>query len=532
MRRDEVRELEDLPPETASRPASATRRPHEPPDARQRRGTHRPGPARPTDERKLRGLVPYGVETRDLGGWREVIDPGALDGAQLDDLIATVDHDRHAARPHPTTLELEDRDDGLHWSVEPARVSRRRRPRSGRTRRPARRLVADGRRARRVGRRRPPRPRDRRAAATSRSSPRPAYAAAAVELRSQPDPAEGQEDTMADTARDATEHVETNTEDRAAPAQGGLQVEDRVTVTNEPPARARRRVPRTPGSPARPPRSRGRRSRTAPSPGPARRQHQQAPAAPPATSALDQRYAWPAFARVNVDAGATSVDVFTQTARTLADRRERRPRDRRRHRQARGRARRSRSSPRAMKQVAAIYTNVPNIQLEQPAFNTRDRARPAARINEGLDKLSWTTSPPAGSRRRAPTRCSCSIRKAMTTIMAAGYNPDTLLLTPANAEALDVLVVRRLAAARTTTCSPRRSSRPNRSSGSTSGSRRRSRPRAVVDCQALGKLYTSPGHARAFRGGRGTTNRGNVRMELNAVFGGERTAAAVRIAAA
>lgn len=32
----------------------------------------------------------------------------------------------------------------------------------------------------------------------------------------------------------------------------------------------------------------------------------------------DQRYAWPAFPRVNVDASATSVDVFTQTARTLA----------------------------------------------------------------------------------------------------------------------------------------------------------------------------------------------------------------------
>jgi hypothetical protein len=33
-----------------------------------------------------------------------------------------------------------------------------------------------------------------------------------------------------------------------------------------------------------------------------------------------------------------------------------------------------------------------------------------------------------------------SIREAMTTIMAAGYSPDTLLLTPANAEALDTLV--------------------------------------------------------------------------------------------
>ena len=54
-----------------------------------------------------------------MGGWREVIDPGALDGAELDDLIATREHDRSKLLGrHPTTLEVEDRDDGLHWAVE------------------------------------------------------------------------------------------------------------------------------------------------------------------------------------------------------------------------------------------------------------------------------------------------------------------------------------------------------------------------------------------------------------------------------
>jgi hypothetical protein len=33
------------------------------------------------EDRKIRGLVPYGVESRDMGGWREVIQPGALDAA-------------------------------------------------------------------------------------------------------------------------------------------------------------------------------------------------------------------------------------------------------------------------------------------------------------------------------------------------------------------------------------------------------------------------------------------------------------------
>ena len=48
----------------------------------------------------------------------------------------------------------------------------------------------------------------------------------------------------------------------------------------------------------------------------------------------------------------------------------------------------------------------------------------------------------------------------------------------------------------------------------------------MVDSKALGKLYTSPVTLARFEADAGTTNRGNLRMTLNAVFGGERTAAA------
>jgi len=51
------------------------------------------------------------------------------------------------------------------------------------------------------------------------------------------------------------------------------------------------------------------------------------------------------------------------------------------------------------------------------------------------------------------------------------------------------------------------------------------------DSQALGKFYASPVQLARFEADSGTTNRGNVRMGLNAVFGGERQNAAVRIAA-
>jgi HK97 family phage major capsid protein len=66
----------------------------------------------------LHGRIPYGVESRDLGGWREVMVRGCLSGAAMDDLVATLNHDvsRLLGR-HPGTLTVEDRDDGLHWSV-------------------------------------------------------------------------------------------------------------------------------------------------------------------------------------------------------------------------------------------------------------------------------------------------------------------------------------------------------------------------------------------------------------------------------
>jgi hypothetical protein len=124
-----------------------------------------------------------------------------------------------------------------------------------------------------------------------------------------------------------------------------------------------------------------------------------------------------------------------------------------------------------------------------------------------------------------------SIRKAMTTIMANGYAPDTLLLTPANAEALDVLVSGIAGGVNDYVFAP-----ANFAPGQIFGLNRRVSKdipaAAVVDSRALGKLYTSPVQLARFEADSGTTNRGNVRMELNAVFGGERTGAAVRIAAA
>ena len=99
----------------------------------------------PPKTARIRGRVPYNVESRDLGGWREVIEPGALTNTRFDDLVVVVDHVGLPLGRYPTTLELEDRADGMHWAVDPPE-SRTDVREAVRERRSARRLLADGRR--------------------------------------------------------------------------------------------------------------------------------------------------------------------------------------------------------------------------------------------------------------------------------------------------------------------------------------------------------------------------------------------------
>src|SRR5215217_8735093 len=151
-----------------------------------------------SEDKRIRGVVPYNVESRDLGGFREIIMPGALDGARLDDLVVTVDHAGVPLGRYPTTLELEDRNDGLHWSVSPpeSRADVREAVERGDLRAGSWRMRVsrdswdgDVRRVHEIAELRDV------SIVTA-----PAYPTAATEYRSQPDPAEGQEATMADSA--------------------------------------------------------------------------------------------------------------------------------------------------------------------------------------------------------------------------------------------------------------------------------------------------------------------------------------------
>jgi HK97 family phage prohead protease len=484
------------------------------------------------DGQRLRGLIPYGVESRDLGGWTEIIESGALRGAKLDDLVATVDHVGVPIGRHPATLTLEDRDDGLHWSVDPpkSRLDVLEAVQRGDLRAGSwRMLVAkdrwdgDVRHVEEIA--------ELRDVAVVSS---PAYPAASVEYRNHPNPGEAQEAVMGTEPESTeTEKVEerteeTNTEERST---GTLQVEDR---TSEKPQRGLAAELRGAGFPGKPgevamidfnaEHFEDRAVTWTGSVDNINKQRYQAGGFP-----YDQRWAWPAFARVAVPYEQTSVDVLTQTARSLATAANVvRAIDAVTAKPETGSTLTIVTT--ALKQVATIQTNVPNVYLAQSAFNTTIENDLRLAINDGLDSLVLAFIATAGFQAPGTDPLIVSIRKAVTTLWNAGYAPDTVLMTPAAAEALDVLVSGIASGVNDYVFSPAQFA-----PGTIFGMQRRISKTipatAVVDSTALGKYYMSPVTLARFEADAGTTNRSNVRMELNSVFGGERAAAAVRIAA-
>lgn len=245
---------------------------------------------------------------------------------------------------------------------------------------------------------------------------------------------------------------------------------------------------------------------------------------------FDQRYAWPAFPRVPIDGGVTSVQVLTQTARTLPaaasvvraiDAVTAKPET----------ASTVTAASVAVKQVASIVSGVPNVMLEQPAIESVIGGDLRLTLNEGLDKLVLDATAASGFQAPGTDQLLVSIRKAMTTIMAAGYNPDTLLLTPANAEALDVLVTGLTGGTNDYVFGPGRFA-PGQLFGLNTRISKTVAAPVVVDASAFGKLYVSPISLASFEENAGSTNSTLIRMEGHAVFGVERQTAAVRIAAA
>jgi HK97 family phage prohead protease len=243
----------------------------------------------------------------------------------------------------------------------------------------------------------------------------------------------------------------------------------------------------------------------------------------------DQRYAWPAFGRVPVDSGTTSVQVLTQTARTLVaaanvvraiDAVTNKPEA----------ASTITVVATAMKQLAAVQSGIPNVMLEQSGIESVIGNDLRLSINEGLDKLILDAIAASGFQAPGTDNILVSVRKAMTTIFGNGYNPDTLILTPANAETIDVMVSGLTGGTADFVFGPGRFA-PGTLFGLNVRISKTVPAAAVVDSTALGKLYAGPLALATFEENAGKTNTSLVRLEGSGVFGVERQNAAVRIAA-
>jgi len=475
------------------------------------------------DSKRIRGRVPYGVESRDMGGWREVIEPGAFKATVFDDLVATVDHAGVPLGRHPTTLELEDRDDGLHWSVDPpaSRADIREAIERGDLKAGSWRMQVkrdewrgDVRHVHEI--------------AVLRDVSivtRAAYGEAAqVEYRSQPDPATGQEDNTMATEAD-------NTQDTTAPPdeQRGLEVRDagslRVQERDDTPAFT---------SLADLYAQRGffeNRSASVTwdefrsftwSAGtvltdmtPVRREG--------VPLAHDTRWLYPAFPNTAVDAATTSVQYLRQSARSLAGTAVIRALD--------STSTKPETSTTAeftnlqLNQVATVQTGIPRIHAAQPMFQSLVEQDLRLSIFEGLDTLAVRGIATAGTLTSKSGTLLVDVRKCITGLQTAGYAPDTLVIDPAGAEALDLLQSYGTEKMWTWGAA-------NFAPGSVFGLSVRvgkNAGTAVVDANAFGRMYTSPVELRAFEADGGVSNEQNVRMELNAAFGVERMTAATRI---
>ena len=485
-----------------------------------------------TEGRKIRGVVPYAVESRDMGGWKEIIEPGALRQANLDELIARVDHAGVPIGRFPKSLDVEDRSDGLHWSVVPpeSRADLREAVERGDLRAGSWQMV--------VGRDRwEDEVRHVEQIAELRDVSvvsAPAYPAAAVEYRSAPtnteeEPKVEAEEKVEERATDSSEKQEETEARVVSEPEPILQVEDRDFGSGQS-LFAEFRSAGFPDQAASMSwdQFRNIENRAVTYSGTIDSLGRQPVSGGP--YGYDQRYLWNQLPNVAVTAGVTSVEVFQQTSRTLvAGTAALRP--------IAGTANKAEVASTlnvttvGLQGVAGVESGVPNVYLERTELASVVEQDLNYQVYDGLDSLFVTAVASSGF--QAPDTGSAnltSIRKAVTTLTASGYNPNLIALTPANAESIDLLVSG-LTGGTADFVFGAGQFAPGQLFGMPTVVSKGIAASVVADTSAHGKLYVSPINLARFEENAGKTNTSLVRLECHAAYGTERTAAAVRIAA-
>jgi HK97 family phage prohead protease len=503
------------------------------PDKRPKPGQleERQAPELEVDGKKIRGRIPYGVESRDLGGFREVIERGALNRTKFDDLVVTVDHAGLPLGRFPGTLELEDRDDGLHWSVDPpnSRADIREAIERGDLKGGSWRMVVgkdrwedDVRHVEEIELLRDV------AIVT-----RPAYESAAVELRSHDnnDAAEvrQKENTMTDEVRDGGLEVEDRHEKQERPPAGSLRVEER-TVKPDIGIKSLAELVRDRGF--------GLEQRTAAVIGfdefrsftwaagtvltgvnPIRREG--------AALGYDRRWLYPVLQTTALDSTTTAVQYLRQTTRTLAGTVSIRALDATSNKPETSTA--AELATLQFEQVATVNPGIPRIHAAQPAFQSYVESDLRLSISDNLDEVARRGLVTAGTASTVTGDILQKVRRAMTVVEAAGYSPNALAIDPAGAESLDLL--RSSGSEQFYLWGPGQGAPGGPFGlqlrvwkGGTGGP-----GTAILDTTSFGRFYASPIELRSFEENDGRTNTVLVRAECHAGMAVERPTAALRI---
>lgn len=485
------------------------------------------------DAKRIRGLIPYSVESRDLGGWREVIEPGAFASTAIDDLRAVIDHAGVPLGRYPATLDIEDSTEGLRWTVDPpaSRADVVEAIERGDMRAGSWRMVVA--RDRWEGEVRHVEAIAELKDVTIVGATEPAYGdAALVEYRTTTGGERRQEGAEMDpqeTGAETAENTETDTatteavdEQRTAPADpaGSLRVADRTSETLPRGLADEFRAAGFPGEVAEIPwqRYEERAITWTPSVNLLNQVDRQGSPWP-----VDRRYCWTALARDPVDSGVTSVQVLVQTGESAASGVVR-PIDSTEDKAEVGITVDLATIP--LSGVAGVSTGVKNIVLEQPAVNRLIENSLRNAVNDGLDEIVVATFADSGNETPGANHV-ISIRKAITTLDAAGFSPDTVLLDPETAEELDLLVSGVSGADADFVFTPGQYA-PDVFRLRRVVCKALSEP-VVLDAASYGRLYASAARLAVFEENAGRTNTSTVRLELNAACGVERQDAAVRI---
>jgi hypothetical protein len=175
----------------------------------------------------------------------------------------------------------------------------------------------------------------------------------------------------------------------------------------------------------------------------------------------------------------------------------------------------------ALEQLAHKISGVPNIVFRNRGIATVIESDLRLGLAEALDAQAVAIINAAGMAVGGTgANLAIRIRKAMTTVQAAGFEPDTVALSPADAEALDLLLLDVLNSSNTL---PNWKLDVRVGKSVTTG--------FVFDSKAFATVHAGPVDIAAFEENAGATNSQLVRGEFNAITTVEQVGAGAALGA-